>query len=465
MTRRLSADRTLLILLGCALVARLVFSIPVFINIERSFACTDAVAYDRIARNLLDGHGFSKSPEPPYKKDSVVTPAYPFFLAGIYTLFGRSRLAVVFIQIIMNLVVLAILYRFLAKRFGSKPALWMGVLFIADLNMALFSAQLTSEALFTFLFIPALILILDSFEGVRLTPALAAGALLGAATLVRPIAIYFGVPLFVFLLLTRFKWRKLLQWGVILLIQIAFITPWIIRNRVVFGETFYTTVSDVNFLLYHAAPLKAALERKPRGVAQQELEDEVFQDKGWQNQAQYFRILGRHARRYLLKHPLPYVGSVVMGGVIVLVSPLPMSGTGIYFRGKEALPELEVAQSSMIEILKGRAIPALKIALRERLRYFGVPLFTLFIAYALFHLFKLGCGLRAYILRGLRDPALLLFLLTGLYFMGLVCFGTSPRMRAPIEPLLVSLAGIGLTSKRIKKSKDSKEAMVGRDVS
>ena len=464
--RRIFSDKTLLILLGAALAARLVLAIPVFIDISRtSAACWDAIVYEKTALNLLDGHGYSVSSQEPYEIDSTIAPGYPFFVAGVYALFGRSKLAVVFIQIILNLAVLAILYRFLLRRFGSKPALWMGVLFIADINMAIFCAQLSSETLFALLLIPALLLILASFESGRIRSAVAAGVLVGAATLVRPIALYFALPLLLYLFLSRFRWRKLLQWGVILLIQIAFITPWIIRNRVVFGETFYTTVSDVNFLLYHAAPLKAALERKPRGVAQQELEDEAFQDKGWQNQAQYFRILGRHARRYLLKHPLPYVGSVVMGGVVALVSPLPMSGTGVYFRRKEALPELEVAQSSMIEILKGRAIPALKIALRERLRYFGVPLFTLFIAYALFHLFKLGCGLRAYILRGLRDPALLLFLLTGLYFMGLVCFGTSPRMRAPMEPLLVSLAGIGLASKRIKKSKDSKEAMVGRDVS
>jgi len=447
-------DRALLVLLGAGLAVRLALAVPVFTDVSRTAACYDALAYDQIARNLLDGHGFSKSPLPPYELNSTITPGYPFFVAGVYAVFGRLPVVVVLIQILLNLVVLGVLYRFVRERFSAKAALWMGVFFTADLNMALFCAQLTSETLFTLLLLGALMLILKSVETGRLRLSVGAGALLGAATLVRPIALYFTLPVLLFILVSHRRrhpvrlTRKLLQWGVIIGLQVAFIVPWVVRNRLAFGETFYTTVSDVNMLRYHAAPLKAALEHKPRMQAQEELEEAALEGESWSNEARYFRLLGSEAKRYVLRHPLPYLASLVMGGVVSLVYPLPMRETGVYFRGEEALPELSVAQSAMLETLKGRIVPALRTAWRERLRYYGAAVFALFLVYAAFHLLKLGCGLRAYILRGLRDPLMLLFLLTGMYFMGLLGFGVSPRMRVPVEPLLVSLAGIGIASRR-----------------
>lgn len=450
-------DKTFLILIGACLAARIIFSIPVLVDVSRTSACYDAVAYDQIARNLLAGKGFSKDSAPPYLPNSTITPGYPGFVAGIYAVFGRSPLAVILIQIALNVLVLAVLYRFIRQRWGSRPALWMGIFFAADLNMAMFVAQETSETLFTVLLIAALIMMLKSFEEKRFGFAVAAGALLGAATLVRPVALYFALPCLVFVFISRVSWRKLVQWAVIVAMQIAFITPWVIRNRLVFGETFYTTVSDVNLLRYQAAPIKAALEKKTRDEAQAELEAEALRGKAWENEAQYFRILGGGARRYIVKHPLPYLGSLVMGGFASLIYPLPMRETGVYFRGEEALPRLEVAQSALLEGLKGRFFPALKTAWNERLRYYGLPVFILFLLYALFHLTKLAFGLRAYIIYGFKDPAMWLFLLVGLYFLGLLGFGISSRMRVPVEPLLVALAGAGISAKRSKSKRQEGE--------
>jgi hypothetical protein len=143
-----------------------------------------------------------------------------------------------------------------------------------------------------------------------------------------------------------------------------------------------------------------------------------------------------------------------------------MRETGVYLRGEENLPRPRVAQSVMLETMRGRLIPALKISFQERLYYFGILAFILFLLYGVFHLFKLGFGLRAYIVRGLRDPVMFLFLLTGIYFLGLLGFGISPRMRVPMEPLLAALAGIGIASKRTKKERSiSKPRKARKNVS
>lgn len=457
MKNKLFSDKTLIILVGCFILSRLVFSIPVFIDESRTFACTDGVAYDQIALNILEGHGFSKNPGEPYEKDSTITPGYPFFLAFIYALFGHSKIVVVLIQIILGALVMIALYRFVYKRFGEKPAFWASLLFILDINSALFTTQLTTESLFTLVLVMTLLLVLEVFEEGSLGKTLLAGIFLGMATIIRPIAIYFAFPILIYVLFTKISRKKLGQWAIILGLQLILISPWVIRNRVVFGELFYTTISDVNMLRYQAAPLKAAFEHKSRDAAQEELERNALQGKTWSNEAQYFRILGREAKSYIVKHPLAYVGSLAMGGAATLIYPLPLRETGVYFRGEANLPRLGVAQSVILEALKGRFLPALKIAWQERLRYFGLPVFILFIAYTIFHIVKLAFGLKAYIIRGMRDKAMLLFLISGLYFLGLVGFGITPRMRVPLEPLLVALAGIGIVFKKTKNEIASKK--------
>ncbi|MEA3312544.1 MAG: glycosyltransferase family 39 protein, partial [candidate division WOR-3 bacterium] len=406
-----------------------------------------------IARNLLEGHGFSMNIAPPYESETTVTPGYPFFVAGIYVISGGSRIAVVLIQLLLNLVLLAMLYRFIAKRFGERAALLVGVLFILELNIAIFTNQITTETLFTFFFIPTLILIVQGFKQERITwlKVIGAGLLLGAATLVRPMLLYFGVPLLLFALLSRFRWRKLLGWGLIVGLQLACIAPWVIRNRVVFGETFYSTVSDMNLMRYHAVPLKARLDGISREEAARQLTEEALQGKTYQNTPQYFRIVGAEARRYLLKHPLSYVGISIVGGLGTLVSPLSLHETGVYFGGQKDPPGESIMVQMLAELSNGRIISVLKMAWNERLSYYGTAVAVLFLIYGLFHLAKLGLGLRAYIIRGLKDPVMLLFLLTGIYSLSLLGLAVVPRLRVPVEPLLVSLAGIGIVARRVKK--------------
>ncbi len=459
---KLAANKKLLMLLGACLIARLVFSVPVFIDPSRAMVCTDARTYDSIARNLLAGNGFSMSRASPYVLETTVTPGYPFFLAAVYAVSSGSRIAVVLIQLVLNLVLLTMLYQFIRHRFGERPALFAGILFILELNLALFTNQITTETLFTFLFIPALILAIKGFERNRFCwpEVIGAGLLLGAATLVRPVVLYFGIPLLVFILLWRFKWRKLVNWGIIVFLQLVLIAPWVIRNRIIFGETFYSTVSAMNLARYHAAPLKAGIEGIPREEAAQALRQEALEGKTWDNDARYFKLIGAQARRYLIKHPLRYVGASVIGGVGTLCSPLSSHEVGNYFGGHKPPPQGSIMVQMLAELSKGRIIHVAKTFWQERLSYYGTFTALLFLIYGLFHLAKLGLGLRAYIIGGLKAPVPLLFLITGIYLLGLMGLAIVPRLRVPVEPLLVGLAGIGFCLKARKK--DSKKETTGR---
>jgi len=451
-------DKTLIFLMLGALVIKLVFAVPVFTDPQRSLACTDAFFYDRIARNIVSGNGFSMEEGAPYDPDSTVAPGYPYFIAAIYGVFANSKIAVVLVQIILNLLLLYIIYRFLKRKFPEKTVILFGIIFALDLNLSIFINQITSETLFSVLFIPGLLLVLTAVEEKKILPAVWAGLLLGAATLVRPVILYFGAPLLIFFFIAQIKvrpyklWRRIAGWGVVIILQLILITPWVIRNRAVFSRTFYTTVSQINLMRYHAAPLKSILEHKPRLQAQQELTNDALEHETWSNEVDNLRLTGRGARKYILSHPLPYAGIAVLGGLGSLLNPLDLHETGVYLKGQTLPPSGSILSDVQANLTKGRIGKALGIVWNERLLYYGKPVILVFILYGLVHLAKLVFGLRAYIVLGFSDPMMLLFLLTGIYILGLVGFAMVARMRVPAEPLLCSLAAIGLFAKREKKN-------------
>lgn len=50
----------------------------------------DGKVYAQIARNVLEQHVYSHATEPPYDPSLIRLPGYPFFLAGIYAVFGHG---------------------------------------------------------------------------------------------------------------------------------------------------------------------------------------------------------------------------------------------------------------------------------------------------------------------------------------------------------------------------------------
>lgn len=452
-------SKTFLILAGVLVATRMAMMIPLFCDPGRWGGAADATIYPQIAENLLDGYGFSIDDREPYLENSGFAPGYPYFLAGLYAVFGRSPYPAAIIQILFLLLVLAVLYRFILARYGSRSAMWMGIFFITDMNLAMFSFQQLSEPLFLVLFVPGLLLFLKALEDKSIRNAIIAGGLLGLATLVRTITLYFAVPLLLFVLTLGstwrrgFKWFRLLQVAIILVVQLLIITPWIVRNRVVFGQAFYSTVADINLHRYHASPLKALLERKNIGEAKQELADDAQRDASWKNGAEYNQLVGRKSKEYVLGHPLPYIGLLATGAFTNLLYPAPLSEMWFYFNAGEDLETTGVTQKAMTEFMKGRVLEATRIVVSERVAELGLPLVVFAILYSLFYFFKLGCGIRAYITRGLRDPVMLLFLITGIYFLAFLGFGVTLRMRVPLDPLIASLAGLGLASRITKKTK------------
>ena len=129
--------------------------------------------YERIAKNLIEGHGFRVFP------DSAPTtlrgPLYPLFLAGIYAAFGGRLWVVQFFQSIIGGVTTLVVAIIALRFFGTRPAWLAGLAYALYPGDLVACSRYLTEPLATLLLMLAVV----CFEHVRCRPTAAAGALLG----------------------------------------------------------------------------------------------------------------------------------------------------------------------------------------------------------------------------------------------------------------------------------------------
>src|SRR5437870_5156450 len=96
LAKRSSVVRVSALLFAIALSARWVYALSFPANVQ--LEDVDARGYQALALNALTGHGFSLNTAPPYVPDAIRTPAYPLFVAFVYSVSGRDPRHVALIQ-------------------------------------------------------------------------------------------------------------------------------------------------------------------------------------------------------------------------------------------------------------------------------------------------------------------------------------------------------------------------------
>jgi 4-amino-4-deoxy-L-arabinose transferase-like glycosyltransferase len=208
----------------------------------------DEPIYDRVARHLLAGLGYSNSDVPWVWKP----PGWPITLAGIYATFGDARRTVVLFQGLFDCGT-ALLTGWIASRvFASRRAGWIAFV-LAALWPPFFreSRFMQTEPLFTVcvtLMVAAFVRFAESPSAAR---ALRAGLAAGLASLVRPNGLAPLVGLLAGWILHRRRdlVRDVPRLAVLALGIALMLTPWTLRNARAFhafipvstgaGELFY----------------------------------------------------------------------------------------------------------------------------------------------------------------------------------------------------------------------------------
>jgi 4-amino-4-deoxy-L-arabinose transferase-like glycosyltransferase len=305
------------IVLVVAFLCRLALVLFVAGRPER-YIQADAIEYDALAVNLVQGHGFSLSSAAPYAPEVFRTPGYPAFVATIYyALAGYAPGAVLIVQIVISTATCGLVYvlgRILARHeVGVIAATFFA---LAPVSI-IYTAELWSETLFTALLTLGVVLLLGRHSVRRFGLA---GLVLGLATLVHPRTLYLTAVLLVVMWCTRTRSRSVL--AALFAGFVLAVLPWYVRNNLEFGEITFTSAQGTNLLLYSAALLDVDMNGGSQWDIAQAYQQEARARLGSSqpNDAQLARMETALALEKIGVHPLRYAW-VHLKGTARLLAP------------------------------------------------------------------------------------------------------------------------------------------------
>jgi 4-amino-4-deoxy-L-arabinose transferase-like glycosyltransferase len=309
-----SANRTSLAwaLVLVALAVRLIYAVSLPIAPTK-----DAADYDRLAWNLVEGRGFTSDGVNP---TAFRPPLFPFFLAGVYTLFGRSYGAVRVLQAVLGAASCVLIF-FLADRlYGRREALLalgISALYPAFVSFYYSPRAILSETLFMFLMLSAWLLL--AAGALRIRHVALSGLLLGASCLVKG-QILFLAPLVALWILV--SGRSLFHAFLFLITFAVLPGLWAARNVVVMGDLIPVSSNGGISTFASYNPKSRGLGNAEEGYGELLKEDAELAAKGWREaeRSRYFlgkaweearlrplRTLKLTARRFLLFWDITYV--------------------------------------------------------------------------------------------------------------------------------------------------------------
>ena len=214
----------------------------------------DGRVYAQIALNVLEQHVYSHETEPPYVSSLIRLPGYPFFLAGVYAVFGHgNNTAVRVVQAVIDtltcvLIALVALEWSIDEERKHRAATVAFALAAVCPFTAIYVATILTEVWASFLAVAMVLTATYAFKSPTQRRALAwwigSGLIAGLAVLFRPDSGLFAAAIGGTLVIATFVgWRRRMLTRVTqpllaaILFSLAFcvvLVPWTIRNRRVF---------------------------------------------------------------------------------------------------------------------------------------------------------------------------------------------------------------------------------------
>lgn len=255
--------------------------------------------YDPIALSLLAGEGFSHRGNP----TTSSPPVYPLFLAAVYGVFGHSERAARAALAVVDAGMVGLVFLLGRRLFGDLAGLVaaIGATFLPYSIVQIVMGG--SDILFLFLHTLFLAVFVQAWLSGGKRHHAAAGALLGVATLCRAVPLLLPVALVALLLAAgRGTWRRrALRATLLALAFVAVITPWIVRNWVVFDRFIpVQTLGGMHLFMAtidpETSPRDGSRRWRPKSGDQVENDRQFFVQAAQriaENPASYARQVGR----------------------------------------------------------------------------------------------------------------------------------------------------------------------------
>ncbi|HHT9111837.1 MAG: glycosyltransferase family 39 protein [Planctomycetes bacterium] len=256
--------KIMLVIFIAALLLRIIFIIGIGVVVKNPLLKED-FEYGVIARSLIktgrysapilevSGRGEPKKETHNYRPTGNQLPFYPLVLAMVYSISSNqlSFWVVTFLQAIISALTCIVIYLIGLKLFNRKAAMIAGIISVIYPLFLIHTARIVPETFFTFwLSLTALHLLLLK-DVPSLKHQLISGILLGITLLnsnvIVPVIPFIGIWLF----WLAGTWKEKVK-RVLLVMATAFliVSPWVIRNYIVFKEfPLMKTTSGINLCL------------------------------------------------------------------------------------------------------------------------------------------------------------------------------------------------------------------------
>lgn len=249
------------IIFCAALVLRLVLF---FINLQHNqYALIPTIRADdgwyELSQSAMHRNGFLGEVDPIFRPNPLRPPLWPYLIAFFATVF-QSYWAVVVVEIISSACIPVLGYRLCRQVFdksffadSERIARWASVAMAVSPYPVLLSFLLYSETCFTFFLLLGLIFLFRFFKEQSWRTLVWAAMFLGLATLVKPTIQY--VPMLVPLFILWYFWKTMTRrvvWQMIVFVVVflAVLLPWFVRNRVEFGVWGMSAQPAFNLAVY-----------------------------------------------------------------------------------------------------------------------------------------------------------------------------------------------------------------------
>lgn len=314
----------------------------------------DSITYINPVHNIIETGTFAGSSG---NLETKRTPGYPLLIAASFFA-GWDLAGVVVAQHAMCFVMMLLIGRILYKKGGEHDALLGAGLIGCNIILTVYSNVILSEIWFTFLIIIVFYLFASFPNDRPLKFLILAGVMGGFATLIRPIGLYLGIPLGIYLLIILPR-NRLVHALVFLLSFFLIPCSWMARNYDFTGHYNLSSISDINLLGYTAAGALALKEGGNYAVVHERIKQNLLSLAEKEAKAKQLTTKERsnlyksHAISIIADNPYYFIKHTVRSAAITLLGNAATYISQLFHLSQQAARGLAITYS----------IPALLLSL------------------------------------------------------------------------------------------------------
>ena len=441
----------LLVLLGAAFILRigvigaLHATDPALLTSRGS----DVQGFFDTAEGLIT-HGAYVRVQSPDVPEVFRPPGYPLFLALFFLLFSDPVLPIVLVQAVVSVATAWFIYR-IARQVWNVPAgFFAAVLFSLDFLIIYYAAVTLSETLFLFFLVVSLWFGVQALHDPVPRRLAGLGIALAATALVRPVALYLGIPVTLFFcvlwLARRMPARTMIKHALFLFVPWLVLTQaWSLRNLHATDAYVFSNSAGILF----ECQVEGILAQV-RGVPFNDTREDTvallppdLEERPVREQEEIFMAMTKKTMR---EYPGAYAASALRGMALTLFLPgEPLFHAASWETGNR--------QTGYRGLYTWENIVYYAHTYPERFLISLLVFFFLIGAYA-----AAAVGMHAaYMHYRSALPAALFLLLVAAYFIAINTVAGCPgihRYRLPVLPSVFVLAGAGIVAlfERVQKN-------------